>query len=144
MNTMTTGTGSPAKSAARPGRRRARALAVLATIAATLAVWLVAVPLAGVELLAETGGSQQRVTPVAVGVSTLLVGLAGWGLLALLERFTARSRSIWTGVAAAVLLTSLSGPLGAGVGAAATLTLVMMHLVAAAVLIPLLVRTTSC
>jgi hypothetical protein len=142
MNTMTTG--SPAAADARAGRRRGRALAVLGATAATLAVWVVAVPLAGVELLADTGGTEQRVSPVAVVVSTLLVSLAGWGLLALLERFTGRARAIWTAVAVAVLLASLQGPLTAAVGTAATVTLVAMHLVAAAVLIPLLVRSTSC
>ncbi|MFR9779146.1 DUF6069 family protein [Micromonospora sp. MS34] len=142
MKTATTATRSPAPTA-RPGRRRRRSLAVLAATAATLVVWIVAVPLAGVDLVARTGGAEQTVTPVAVGVATLVVSLAGWGLLALLERFTARARAAWTVVALMVLLVSLLGPLGGGVGAAATLTLVGMHLAAGAVLIPLLARTAG-
>ncbi|MFE9689437.1 DUF6069 family protein [Micromonospora sp. NPDC005806] len=142
MNTMTTAAGSPV-AAARPARRRGRALAVLATTAATLLVWVAAVPLAGVDLVANTGGTEQTVTPVAVAVSTLLAALAGWGLLALLERFTARARGIWTGVAVVVLPVSLLGPLGGGVGTAATVTLVAMHLVAAAVLVQTLFRTAG-
>ncbi|MGY0008172.1 DUF6069 family protein [Micromonospora sp. I033] len=126
---------------ARPGRPRAGALSVLATTAATLAVWAAAVPVAGVDLVARSGGTEQTVTPAAVAVSTLLAGLAGWASLALLERFTARARVVWTGAAGLVLLLSLLGPLGGGVGAAATLTLVALHLVAAAVLVPLLRRT---
>ncbi|WP_433280405.1 DUF6069 family protein [Micromonospora sp. CA-244673] len=137
MDTTTT----PAVVAARPTRRRDRSLAVLATTAATLAVWVAAVPVAGVDLAVRNGGTEQDVTAVAVGASTLLAGLAGWALLALLERFTARARAVWTGAAALVLLLSLLGPLGGGVGAAATLTLVALHLVAAAVLVPLLRRT---
>ncbi|MGC3863660.1 DUF6069 family protein [Micromonospora chersina] len=134
-------TTAPAVTAARPARRRDRALAVLAATAATLAVWTAAVPVAGVDLAVRNGGTEQSVTAAAVGVSTLLAGLAGWALLALLERFTARARVVWTGAAGLVLLLSLLGPLGGGVGAAATLTLVALHLAAAAVLVPLLRRT---
>ncbi|MFG1656486.1 DUF6069 family protein [Micromonospora chersina] len=134
-------TTAPAVTAARPARRRDRALAVLAATAATLAVWAAAVPAAGVDLAVRNGGTEQSVTAAAVGVSTLLAGLAGWALLALLERFTARARAVWTGAAGLVLLLSLLGPVGGGVGAAATLTLVALHLAAAAVLVPLLRRT---
>jgi hypothetical protein len=42
-----------------------------------------------------------------------------------------------------VLALSLMGPLGAGVGTAATVTLAGMHVAAAAVLIPLLARSAS-
>lgn len=121
--------------ATRPTRRRARLLTVLAATVATLLGWVVAVPLAGVELTARTGSDVQRVTPVAVAVSTLLAGLSGWALLALLERLTARARTVWTVVAGLVLLVSLLGPLSGGVGGAATLTLVAFHLVAGTVLI---------
>ncbi|KAB1913848.1 DUF6069 family protein [Micromonospora sp. AMSO31t] len=137
MDTTTT----PAVTAALPARRRDRALAVLAATAATLVVWVAAVPVAGVDPVVSNGGTEQSVTAVAVGASTLLAGLAAWALLALLERFTARARAVWTGAAGLVLLLSLLGPLGGGVGAAATLTLVALHLVAAAVLVPLLRRT---
>ncbi|MEW2332639.1 DUF6069 family protein [Micromonospora chersina] len=141
MDTTTTPT-VPARTTARPTRRRDRALAVLAATAATLAVWAAAVPVAGVDLAVRGGaGTEQSVTPAAVAVSTLLAGLAGWALLALLERFTARARAVWTGAAGLVLLLSLLGPLTGGVGAAATLTLVALHLAAAAVLVPLLRRT---
>ncbi|MCZ7475615.1 DUF6069 family protein [Micromonospora sp. WMMC273] len=129
--------------AARPNRRRDRLLAVFAATVAALLGWVVAVPVAGVELITRSGSADQRVTPVAVVVSTLLAGLAGWALLALLERLTARARTAWTVVAGLVLLVSLLGPLGGGVGGAATLTLVALHLVAAAVLITGLRRTAA-
>ncbi|QLQ36004.2 DUF6069 family protein [Micromonospora robiginosa] len=126
----------------RPARRRDRLLTVLAAIAATLLGWAVAVPLAGVELTARSGGGgEQRVTPVAVAVSTLLAGLAGWALLAVLERFTGRAGTVWTVVAVVVALLSLLGPLTGGVGRAATVTLVALHLLAGAVLVPGLRRT---
>ena len=141
MDTTITPTSTPG-TATRPARRRRdRTLAVLAATVATLALWVAAVPVAGVDLVARNGGTEQTVTPVAVGVSTVLAGLAGWALLAVLERFTARARAVWTGVAGLALLLSLLGPLSGGVGTTATLTLVAMHLLAAAVLVPLLRRT---
>lgn len=137
MNTVTTGEIHPAV-VPRPARRRARALAVAAATAGALAVWLVAVPLAGVDLVARTGGTDQTVGPVPVAVTTVLVGLAAWALLALLERLTRRARPIWTGLALAVLLVSMLGPLTGGVGAAAKLSLATMHVAIAVVLIPML------
>ncbi|MFI5837691.1 DUF6069 family protein [Micromonospora sp. NPDC051300] len=125
----------------RPAHRRDRLLTVLAATAATLSGWAVAVPLAGVELTARSGGGEQRVTPVAVAASTLLAGVAGWALLAVLERLTGRARTVWTAVAAVVLLLSLLGPLTGGVGRPATVTLVVLHLLAGAVLVPGLRRS---
>ncbi|WP_431935262.1 DUF6069 family protein [Micromonospora sp. RP3T] len=127
----------------RPARRRDRLLTVLAATVATLLGWVVAVPLAGVELVARSGDGEQHVTPFAVAVSTLLAGLAGWALLALLERFTGRARTVWTAVAALVLLLSLLGPLGGGAGGPATVALVALHVVAGAVLVPGLRRTAA-
>jgi len=40
---------------------------------------------------------------INVIVSALLAGLAGWALLTLLGRFTARARAIWRAVAVTVL-----------------------------------------
>ncbi|MFF5175754.1 DUF6069 family protein [Micromonospora sp. NPDC000089] len=121
-------------------RRRQRALAVLAATVAALLVWVVAVPLAGVDLTVRAGGAQQQVGPVAVGLTAALAGLAGWALLALLERLTRRARAVWTRIALVVLVVSLLGPLTRGVGAAATATLVALHL-ATAVVVPALRRT---
>jgi Family of unknown function (DUF6069) len=82
-------------------------------VLAALAVWLVADPLLGVELAAPTRpGSEelQSITPALVAGTSLVVALAAWGLLALLERFTARPRAIWTAIAVLVGLLSLAGP----------------------------------
>lgn len=141
MDTVTTGQPHTV-GVVRPTRRRARALVVLGAAAAALAVWVVAVPLAGVDLAVRNGATEQPVGPGAVAVSALLAGLAAWALLAVLERFTRRARPVWTGVAVAVLLVSMLAPLGGGVGAAAKLTLALMHL-AAALVIPALRRTAT-
>ncbi|GAA5180663.1 hypothetical protein GCM10023322_13470 [Rugosimonospora acidiphila] len=121
---------------------RDRMLAVAATAVATLTVWAVAGPLAGVRLAVDSGGDVYRVGPAEVVVVSLLVGLAAWALLAVLERFSRRARGIWTAIALAVLVLSLAGPLG-GATTTATVSLMCMHLAAAAVLIPLLARTAG-
>jgi Family of unknown function (DUF6069) len=117
--------------------RRERWLAVLGPAVAALAVWLVAVPLAGVDLQVRTSGTTQDVGPVSVVASALLATVAGLGCLAILRRITKRPARAWTIVASAVLVLSLAGPLGQAVGTGATAILVAMHLAVAAVLIPL-------
>jgi hypothetical protein len=119
----------------------ARAAAVAAAVLAALAVWVLAVPVLGVDLAAvPIGGPEQRVGPLAVAAGPLCAGLAGWALLAVLERRTARPRRSWTATALVVLTLSLVTPLLGGVGPAATVTLVAMHLVVGGVLITLLPR----
>lgn len=107
---------------------------------AALAVWALAVPLAGATLTVRMGGGTQTVGPVSVAVSSLLAGLAGWALLAVLERLATRPGRIWTIIALIVCALSLLGPLGGAVGAAATLVLILLHLVVGAVLVPGLAR----
>jgi hypothetical protein len=126
--------------------RRARALAVIAATLAALAVWLITDPLLGIDLTGTTRpGSQQLqpITPALVAGASLAVALAGWALLALLERFTARARTIWTAVALLVALLSLAGPLSILASTEANvLALALMHLAVAAVLIPMLAGTS--
>jgi len=125
----------------RPSTVPARAGAVAAAVAAALAVWVVVVPVLGVDLAAAPGGGPvQRVGPIAVAVGPLVAGLCGWALLALLERRTARPRRTWTITALVVLVLSLVTPISGGVGPASTATLLTMHLVVGAVLIALLPR----
>ena len=112
-----------------------RLITVIGAAAAALALWIVAVPLAGVDLEAGQGDGAQQVQPFMVVAGPLLAGFAGWALLAVLERRTSRAGRIWTVTAAAVLAVSMLGPLG-GAGAASKLVLLGMHLVVAAVLIP--------
>lgn len=113
-----------------------RATAVGATVLAAVAVWVVAVPLLGVDLFIPTAGS--TVGPGAVALTALLAALLGWALLHLLERHTTRARRIWTVTAGVIALLSLAGPPTSGASAAATTTLVAMHVAVAAVLIPTL------
>ncbi|MDN5859268.1 MAG: DUF6069 family protein, partial [Pseudonocardia sp.] len=107
-----------------------------------LAVWVIADPGGQVDPGARVGGAVTPVGPIAIAIAALLAGLAGWGLLAVLERRTAHARRIWTVTAAAVLVVSLLGPLG-GVGMAAIATLAVMHVAVGAVLIALLPRART-
>jgi len=119
-------------------RRRTRGLAIVAAAAATFTVWTIAHQIAGADLVVDTGSGETTVTAGAVLLVTVAVGLAAWGALALVERFTRRAATVWSAIAAAVLLISLLGPIGSAAGAGATAALVAMHLVTGAVLIPIM------
>lgn len=118
------------------GSAARRALTVAGATAAALALWALAGPVAGIDLTVRLDGGVQPVGPGAVVVASLLAGLAGWALLASLERILKRPGRTWTVIAVVVLVLSLAGPLGSAVGTASTVTLAGMHLIVAAVLIP--------
>ncbi|MFG3341922.1 DUF6069 family protein [Glycomyces sp. NPDC048151] len=120
-------------------KRTRRLAAVLTAAAADLVLWVAASPIGNVDLVVDQGGTPLTVGPVLIAFASLATGFAAWGLLALLERFTARSGLIWTVVASAVLALSLTGPLAAET-TAAMLVLMGMHVVTGAVLIAGLVR----
>jgi hypothetical protein len=135
--TATTGT-APARL-----RPRGRAVVAAAAVAAALGVWLVAVPLLGVDLQVQpNGGPAQAVGAGQVVAASLTAALLGWAVLALLERRTARALTVWTLGAVAVLLLSLAAPLTAARTASAGIVLVTLHLTVAAVLIVGLRRTS--
>ncbi|GAA3135698.1 DUF6069 family protein [Nonomuraea salmonea] len=117
-----------------------RPLIVGGAAVAALVVWAVAVPVAGVALTVHMGGGPQEVGPVSVVVASLVIGLAGWALLAVLERVASRPGRVWTVVALAVLVLSLLGPLGGAVGGGAMSVLIVMHLVVGGVLVGGLAR----
>jgi peptidoglycan/LPS O-acetylase OafA/YrhL len=117
--------------------------AVLGATAAATAIWVVATA-AGADLTVSFGPGQpiQKITVVNVVVAALVGSLAGWGLLALLRRFTAKARSVWTVTAIVAALLSLAGPLWTTASAGTKAWLVAMHLAVATVLIAVLRRTT--
>lgn len=115
---------------------RTRALGVAGALGAALAVWVIAVPLLGIHLLIRFGtGPAQPIGLEYVVGATLATSLAAWGLLALMERRTARARTLWTGVAVVVLVLSLTLPLTAGTTTSAKAALALMHVAVATVLI---------
>jgi predicted permease len=129
------------------GGRHPRSFALLATGAAAALTWIAMVPVSGVDLRAPAHqGSADSIEIGLVPVLLVSVGATalGWGLLALLERVTSRPRTIWTAVAVAFAAVSLGGPFsGAGVATSDRVLLSLFHVVAAAVAIPLLRRSSA-
>ncbi|WP_081236869.1 DUF6069 family protein [Streptomyces viridosporus] len=100
-------------------------------------MWLVADPLLGHRLRIADGEQTLDIGAVPVAVVALLASLAGWRLLAALERFGARrARTVWTGVAVAVPAVSFLPFIGDGMDDGTRVFLALMHLAVAAVLIP--------
>jgi hypothetical protein len=90
---------------------------------------------AGVDLAVTSGDSTRPITVGAVVVAAAVAALAGWALLAAVERLTNRPRVWWTSIAVVVLLLSLLLGPPSGVGGGATATLALLHLSVGVVLI---------
>lgn len=135
----------PTNSVASGSRWKGRLLAVGATVVAAVVVYLL-ITVFGQDLRTPgmNGAAPADLNVGAVLLVSALAGFAGWGLLALLEKFTRNALMIWTIVAVAVFALSLSGPLtGTGVSTGNRLALVLMHIVAGTVLIVLMRRTAA-
>lgn len=145
MSMITRQVSNPATQPVRSRRsRRSRSLGVVAATAAALAVRAIASQVAGLDVRLSAGALPEHVTAVTVAVVTLLAGLAGWAVLALLERVVPRrARRTWTVLAVAVMAVSLIGPLDAGTTTATKIALMCMHVAAAGVLIPVLARSSA-
>ncbi|MBD8063415.1 DUF6069 family protein [Oceanitalea stevensii] len=129
-------------SSSSPTQARARRGAtVVGAAAAGLAVWTVAVPVLGVEVTARAGEGEMVIGAPAVAFAGVVAALAGWGLLALLERAGARARTVWTRVALSVLVASLVPPMLQATTVAAGAVLVAMHVAVGAVIIASMGRT---
>jgi hypothetical protein len=94
------------------------------------------------DLAIRQGSTTQAIGPVAVAATALIAGLAGWGLLALLERKSKRPARTWTIISLTVLALSLAGPLGSGADLTSKLTLTGMHLLVGLIVIPSLARSS--
>jgi uncharacterized protein DUF6069 len=133
---------SPQRVATR-NRHRDRALGVLAAVVVALVLGLGA-PLFGQDLIVEGSGKE----PVEVGFLSILVvalgvGLLGWALLAVLERFApGRAFTIWAVIAGIVLVLSFVPLLNVEAEGATKVVLVLVHLAVAAVLVATFRRTT--
>lgn len=123
----------PAVSPAR--RRTVRALSGVAGAAVALLVWLVAVPVADAELtFVDINDKTQEIGPAAIIIFSVGAGLAGWALLAVLERLTPRwALRTWTVIAVIVLVLSMAPLLS--MGARAAVALGIIHLVVGACVI---------
>lgn len=115
-----------------------RWLIVPATALAALIVWIVAVPIAGVDLDAKTGSRVQHINVVAIIAVSLVVALLATVVrLALARSMRARAdrgARFWVILASVLLLLSLLGPVTA-VTASAGWSLAAMHVVVGGLLI---------
>jgi len=134
MSTHTTRPTEPAT--AGRGPRPVPVWAVAATAAAAaLAVWCVAVPLAGATLAVPGGRGTTTVGPAAVALTAVVGVLLAWPVRAGLARSRRGPRvRAWRLTCAVVLLVSLAGPLGATT-TASTCALVAMHVAVGAVVV---------
>lgn len=128
---------APAAPGARSrSRSRLRRLAAIAAAALLpLLVWVIAVPVAGIELVAGSGAAARPVGPASIVAAALIPGFAAWGVLALLERFAPHSGRIFAIVGWAVLLLSLLGPSLTGATGTVLVVLLVMHVVTGATLV---------
>lgn len=125
-------------------RRAARAATVAAATMVGAAAWVVAVPALGVVLRVRmTGHPSMAIGLPQVVLTVLVVSLAGWAMLAILEAAAPRAGTMWTAVAAAALVLSYTAPLTAGAAPAATTVLVVMHTIVGLTVIAGLRRTVE-
>lgn len=121
-----------------------RALVVVGAVIAAALVWFVAVPVLGASVTVPEGpGSTVRTElefPLVV-ITALVAALAGWALLAVLERITTKALTVWTVIAIAVLVLTL--PYLPGFTVTERIVLGSMHLAVAGVLIPGLRAATN-
>ena len=126
---------------------RQRVLAVAAAVAVAGLVWVAFELIGGVDLRVPQPGNTGATDDAGIGIvlgSSAIASLAGWGLLAVLEKVTSRARLIWTVVAIVVLVLSLGAPLSAaGLTALNKTALALMHVAVGVTLIPLLRRTSQ-
>lgn len=131
--------------AARARARGERVGAVAAALATAIALWAIIVRAAGVDL--QTPVFSANRTPSALSldaiVATVLVAsLLSWLTLAITERVSSSPRRNWAALAIVGFVISLGGPLsGHGVSVGDRLSLAAFHLLTAAVLIPMLIRS---
>jgi Family of unknown function (DUF6069) len=116
-------------------RRTGRAITVAAGTVGALLLWVVNDPWAGIDLAVRQNDATRHIGPLAVVMTALIAGLAAWGLLALLERSVGHPTRTFRIITLIVLVLSLAGPLGSGVGTSSRLVLLGMHLTVGAALI---------
>ncbi|MGC9671060.1 DUF6069 family protein [Planosporangium sp. 12N6] len=107
--TDTTATTVSAARAERRTRRLVRAASVVGAACVTSVIFAIG-KAAGTEFtITDPGDNAVPHTFVLpeIAIITLIIGLAGWAALAVLERFTSRARIVWSILAAAVVLLSL-------------------------------------
>ena len=117
----------------RAGRIVAIAIAATATGLAWLLGWLV-----HVDYVVDTPIGTRKITLALTIVATVAAGIAGWVVIAMLERYTSSPRGVWIALTLAVLVLSVVPVFRTTANIGTQLMLTALHYVAAAVLIPAL------
>jgi Family of unknown function (DUF6069) len=117
----------------RPGRVVAIAIASTATGLA----WLLG-RLAHVDYIVDTPIGARKITLALTIVATVAAGIAGWVVIALLERYTSSPRGVWIALTLVVLVLSIVPVFRTTANLGTQLMLTALHCVAAVVLIPAL------
>jgi hypothetical protein len=141
--TATTTTGHVTSTGTRPGStsrravRTTRAACVAAATAANAAFFEVT-HAAGTDYLMQNPEGQMVPFHVyEIAFVTAVIGLLGWGTLALFERFTRRPRRNWTVLAAAVLALSFVPVVTVVASTDTKVALAVIHVIVAAGLAPM-------
>jgi Family of unknown function (DUF6069) len=119
-------------------RWRAGRLGVIGIAAAATGLAWILGKLAHVDYIADTPTGSRQITLALTTVATLAAGLAGWIVIALLERFTSSPRRIWIALTIVVLVISIVPVFLTTANLGTRFMLTALHCVAAAVLIPAL------
>jgi hypothetical protein len=117
------------------GRRLRRAATLVAAAVAATIVWIVCVPVLGIDLTVNAGGAAQAVTLPSVIIVPILTGGVAWALLALFERMLRHGRRVWLIVACVVLALALLEPLAMMASPTVLVSLLALHLVTGATLV---------
>jgi hypothetical protein len=115
-----------------------RALAVIAAVVVNAVILSIGRLVTGEFPVATVGSDDQTIGYVQVVGMTAVNGLVAWGLLALLEWRTSRATTIWTAIAGIMFVLSMLGPIDGGVNTSSKIVLVLLHVGAAATIIPLM------
>lgn len=122
---------------------RMRPLAIAAALVVNIVILAVGRVATGDLPVAKMGDDAQTIGLMPVIWVTLIAGLVAWGVLALLERTTARAATIWLGLATVFFLISLIGPLGQGDNTSSKVVLALMHVGAFISIVPAMWRSAT-
>ncbi len=111
---------------------------VPAAVVVAAVVWVIAVPIAGVDLDVTSGDTVRAIGPVSVIVVSAVISALAVGVRRLIRRLAGRrggtGSGAWTVVASVVLVLSFLGP-AAAIGAGALGTLLLLHLLVGGLLL---------
>jgi Family of unknown function (DUF6069) len=117
--------------------RAGRVVAIMIAATATGLAWLLG-RMAHVDYIVDTPIGTREITLALTIVATVAAGIAGWVVIALLERYASSPRGVWIALTLLVLVVSIVPVFWTTANPGTQLMLTALHCVAAAVLIPAL------